>query len=228
MNFNDFQGGIMKKFVKLAIAAILSLCATTSAFACSPNDIECEHDWAIVKSTQIKTVYECSKCSDTKEDKLEFGVNYMYTATEIIVPETLSTEELNRTLPSAVSTPVEVRETMEQIGTIDTVEKYKIVLNKYIETGNLNYSETVDGGTIRVNVEKICDGMSLADNGETYLLMIINENVETNGEIAKSEDSNVLFEATQGRQKLYFSGGKIQYKVTYLNDIEIIFNYEIL
>lgn len=219
----------MKKIFKSAITAILSICVVLSAFACATNEIECEHDWVLIETTQVKTVYECSKCAETKEYNLEFGVKYAYTTTEIIIPETLSIEELKLTLPATVSRPAEVRETMDQIGTLDTVEKYKTVLNKYIETGELQCTVTIDiGKTYSYYLRKPCDGMSVTDNGESYVLTVISDANEASEEVAKAGDSNVLYEDEYGYQKINFLDGKIQVIVKYLSGIDVIFNYEIL
>ena len=193
--------------------------ACDSNFNDTPNN--CDHTWILEQATQQKTIYECSKCNEPKEFNLDFDETYIYTETEIEIPQDLSLEELKETLSMNImsSIPFEVR---EQIGIIDTVDEYKLVLNEAIKTGHLNvyFEDTA------INVVNMIESISVADNSQSYILKIKPiEHDEDNIEIPKVENTTQLL-ALSEYQELRFFDGKIQYVVTYLKDIKIIFNFE--
>lgn len=216
---------VMKKTVKrVKITTVLFLCVIL-AFGCFVAcDAACVHDWEIVKSTQSGTVYECRKCKDINEYNLEFNTVYTYTTTEIIIPETLSVEELKQTLPVAYSIPFEIREIMEQIKPIDTVEKFKIVFEKYVELGKLEYTFVADDERYVIPVSKPCDSISVTNGDEFYILTVTSKSGEESMEITKTEQTVSFYDDHCIR--ICFTDGKIQYRITYLRDIEIVFNFE--
>lgn len=217
----------MKKLSNL-FCFIITLALTVFFASCGKSD-NCAHEWSLIQSTQEKTVYECTKCKRSKEFNLEFDKAYTYTNTEIIIPETLTIEELVRTIPTDWYSYLTIS-LREEIGEIDTVDKFKIVLNELIKTGNLHFRVVTDSGILVIYVENPIQSISITDKENTYVLNVIYkegfEEDEPSGEFDKNENTSTLMSYSD-YETLRFIDGKIQYSIYYLCDIEIIFNFEI-
>lgn len=216
----------MKKIFSILICLITLLSVVCGFCACdsnsnnTPND-NCIHTWALKQATQQKTIYECSKCNEPKEFNLSFDKNYIYTETQIEIPQGLSLEQLIQTLPTNIMSviPLEIR---EQVGTIDTVDEFKLIIKEAIKTGKLN----AHFDDIIISVANVIERISVSDNSQTYILKVklIGQDEESI-EISKTENTTQLL-ALSEYQELRFIDGKIQYVITYLKDIKIIFNFE--
>lgn len=218
----------MKKLLSILICFALLLSFSLSFIACeNTSDEPCKHTWVTLQSTQEKTVYECEKCQTTKEYYLVFDKTYTYTKTEIIVPETLTLEELNQTLPigSHVRLPFEIK---EQVGTIDTVEKFKIVLNALIETGEFNFRISNENGYIAIEVQKPFDKITVSNEETNYVLTVGITGYDDQSSSIEKENDTPNFIVDSDYSRLRFMDGKIQYSITYLKNIEVIFNFEII
>lgn len=222
----------MKKLLSIFICFAMLLSFSLSFIACENTPDEtgeepCEHTWVTLQSTQEKTVYECEKCKTTKEYCLVFDKPYTYTKTEIIIPESLTLEELKQTLPinSYAGLPLEI---MEQVGTIDTVEKFKIVLNALIKTGDLNFKISNENGSSAIEVQKPFDKITVSNEETNYVLTVGITGYDDQSVTIEKENDTPNFLVDGDYSRLRFMDGKIQYSITYLKGIEIIFNFEIV
>lgn len=219
----------MKKLLNTLICSIGFLSFIFAFVGCdSASNNTCAHDWAIKQSTQEKTAYECSKCMQPKEFQLAFDQKYVYAETKIITPETLSIEELKQTLPTNIMNhiPLEIK---QQVGTIDNDEEFKIILNEAIKTNQLQFYPNNEGdGQTVIEVRNNLEYITVTDGVDFYTLKVkpVGQDEESI-EITKLENSSTLL-TLSNYQSLRFLDGKIQYIITYLSNIEIIFNFEIL
>ena len=195
----------MKKLLSFLICSITLLAVVFSFTACdktennTPND-NCIHTWSLEQATQQKTVYKCSKCNTPKEYNLCFDQNYLYTETQIEIPQGISLEELTKTLPVNIwqIIPLEVR---EQIDTIDTVDEFKLVLNEAIKSGQLN----VNFDDTRIYVVNVIESISVVDNSQSLVLKIKPiEQDEENMEIPKVENTTQLLALSEYQELRFF------------------------
>lgn len=102
-----------------------------------------------------------------------------------------------------------------------------MVLNEAIKTGHLNVTfDNGDNSDIVVNVVNVIESISVTDSSQSFVLKVKSiEQNEENMEVPKVENTTQLL-ALSEYQELRFLDGKIQYVITYLEDIKIIFNFE--